>query len=309
MPPQTWPDAAPTEVRVSAGAAELAVELRGGGLRRLTVGDWDLLDGYPTGTVIGGWPGAVLLPWPNRVRDGRWAWQGRQLQLDVQGPGQPNAIHGLVAWQPWQVLERGVSAVTLGTTVEPHPGYPFRLLAAVDYVLDASKLAVTVRVRNAGDEPAPFGVGMHPYLAVGAREDGDLDDAELRLPVRTTLELDGGLPTGGRAPFDGAVGRIGERSLDDAFTDLLRDDDGWARVRLSGPAGALELAVDDAWPWLQVFSGDALPAGRRRRALAVEPMTCPPNALADGVDLIVLEPGADWSGTWTLSWAPARRPA
>ena len=81
--------------------------------------------------------------------------------------------------------------------------------------------------------------------------------------------------------------------------------DGRARARLSGPAGTVELELDEAWPWLQVFSGDTLPEGRRRRSLAVEPMTCPPNALADHADLVVLAPGADWSGTWTLRWTPA----
>jgi aldose 1-epimerase len=305
MPPQPWPEPAPTEVRLVAGDAELTVDLRGGGMRRLTVGEWDVLAGYPEGTVVDGWPGGVLLPWPNRVRNGRWVWAGRDLQLDVHSPDQPHALHGLVAWQPWQVLHAGPGSAGVGTTVEPHPGYPFRLSAAVDYALADDGLTATVRVRNSGAAAAPFGAGMHPYLSVGATADGDLDHAHLRLPVRTKLQLDGGLPTGGREPFDGDVGRIGGRSFDDAFTDLVRDDDGWARVRLSGPAGTLELAVDGSWPWLQVFSGDALPAGRRRRSLAVEPMTCPPNALADGVDLIVLEPGVDWSGSWTLTWAAA----
>jgi aldose 1-epimerase len=110
-----------------------------------------------------------------------------------------------------------------------------------------------------------------------------------------------GLPTGERRAFDGAVGRIGDRAFDTPLADLIRDD-GWARVRLHGPAGELELAVDEAWPWLQVFTGDSLPEGHRRRSLAVEPMTCPPNALADGVDLVVLQPGVAWSGAWTLTW-------
>jgi aldose 1-epimerase len=63
--------------------------------------------------------------------------------------------------------------------------------------------------------------------------------------------------------------------------------------------------VDAAWRWLQVFTGDALPEGRRRRSMAVEPMTCPPNALTDDADVLVLEPGGEWSGTWTLRWTPA----
>lgn len=305
MPPLSWPDSAPAEVRLDAGDAHLVVDLRGGGLRRLAVGDWDVVDTYPAGTVVEGWPGAVLVPWPNRVRDGRWTWQGEELQLQLQSPAAPNAIHGLVAWQPWQLLDSPDDGVTVGTVVLPHPGYPFRLAVALDYRLRPGGLDVTVRVRNEGSEPAPVGAGLHPYLSVGAERDGDVGQAELHLPVRTALELDGGLPTGRRAPFDGAVGRIGDRVLDDAFTDLVRDDDGWARARLSGPAGALELAVDGAWSWLQVFSGDTLPEGRRRRSVAIEPMTCPPNALADGTDLVVLEPGGEWSGSWRLSWTAA----
>jgi aldose 1-epimerase len=245
----------------------------------------------------------VLVPWPNRIRDGRWTWQGRSLQLEVASPEKPTANHGLLSAQPWQVLDRAADRVTVGTVLEKHTGYPFRLAVAVDWVLAPDRLSSTVRVRNEGDDAAPFGVGLHPYLSVGAAADGDIARAELHLPARTRLITDAGLPTGERLPFDGAVGPIGERALDDPLTDLTRDDDGWARVALRGPAGALELAVDPAWPWLQVYTGDTLPPGERRRSLAVEPMTCPPNALADGVDLLVLEPDGAWAGSWELSWA------
>jgi aldose 1-epimerase len=301
-----WPDAGAVEALVTRADATLAVDLRGGGLRALTVRDWQVLDGYPTGTLPHGRRGGVLLPWPNRLRDGRWRWDGQQLQLDVSSPEAPTAIHGLVSWQAWTVLDTDDGAVTVGTLVEPRPGYPFRLAAAIDYRLADGGLTTTVRVRNDGPAAAPFGVGMHPYLSVGAGQDGDVGLAELSVPARTALDLDGGLPTGRSHPFDGDVGRIGDRAFDDALTDLIRDGDGSARVRLRGPAGELELALDGAWRWLQVYTGDTLPAGERRRSLAVEPMTCPPNALADGADLVVLDPGEDWAGTWRLAWTAAR---
>jgi aldose 1-epimerase len=300
-----WPATAPTEVTLTAGDARLVVDLRGGGMRRLTVGEWDVLDGYAPGAVPGGSRGVVLLPWPNRVRYGRWTWQGRDLQLDIRSREQPTAMHGLLATQPWSVLGETGDATTVGTVLEPHTGYPFRLAAAVDYTLAADGLTVTVRVRNAGTVAAPFGAGMHPYLHAGATEDGGIGDAELAVAARTELVTDGGLPTGERRRFDGDVGRIGDRAFDTPLTDLERDDDGWARVRLRGSAGELELAVDEQWPWLQVYTGDQFPEGQHRRSLAVEPMSCPPNALADGVDLVVLDPGGEWSGTWTLRWTPA----
>ena len=304
MAQQDWPSTEPTEVVLAAGDARLAVDFRGGGIRRLVVGDWDVIDGYPAGAVVEGWRGAVLVPWPNRVREGRWAWRGRELRLDPVS-SEPHALHGLVAWQPWSLLAREPAEATLGTTVEPHLGYPFRLAVALDYVLTPDRLAVTVRVRNAGAVAAPVGVGMHPYLHVGANEDGGIGGAELTVPAHTALETDGGIPTGVHHRFHGDVGRIGSRAFDTPLTDLDRDDDGWARLSLLGPMGQLDVAVDAAWPWLQIYSGDGLPEGQRRRSLAVEPMTCPPNALADGVDLVVLEPGGDWSGTWTLAWTAA----
>jgi aldose 1-epimerase len=300
-----WPATTPREAEVTADRVRLAVDLRGGGLRELVAGDWAVLDGYPAGTVPAGRRGGVLLPWPNRLRGGRWQWRGADLQLDVVSPDSPNAVHGLLSAQPWAALAERPAGVTVGSVLEPRSGYPFRLAVAIDYDLTPGQLTVRVRVRNAGDADAPFGAGMHPYLHVGAVAEGGLADAELEVPARTAMDVDGGLPTGQSRPFDGAVGRIGERALDDPLTDLVRDADGWARVRLRGSAGALELAVDRSWPWLQVYSGDTLPAGQRRRSLAVEPMTCPPNALADGTDLVVLPPGETWSGTWTLGWTPA----
>jgi aldose 1-epimerase len=305
MPQDVWPPTEPHEIVLAAGEARLAVDLRGGGLRRLVVRDWDVLDGYPAGAVAPGWRGAVLVPWPNRVRDGRWTWRDHELQLDVHSPDQPHAMHGLVAWQPWVLLDQDDGRASVGTTLEPHPGYPFRLAAAVDYALTPDRLSVTVRVRNIGNTAAPVGVGMHPYLHVGANEDGGIGGADLTVPARTALETEGGLPTGARHRFHGDVGRIGSRAFDTPLTDLERDDDGWARLRLRGPLGELELAADESWPWLQIYTGDGMPEGQRRRSLAVEPMTCPPDALADAADLLVLEPGTDWSGTWTLAWTPA----
>jgi aldose 1-epimerase len=271
----------------------------------VVVGSWDVLDGYPAGSVPQGRRGGVLLPWPNRLRNGHWTWAGRDLQLEVASPAAPNAVHGLVSWQPWAVLTATHSSATVGTVVEARPGYPFRLGAALDYALGPDSVGVTLRVRNLGSVPAPFGAGMHPYLHVGAHEDDGIGGAELSVPARSKLEVDGGLPTGATHRFHGDVGRIGHRAFDDPLTDLVRDDDGWARLHLRGPLGELVLAVDEAWPWLQIYTGDQLPEGQRRRSLAVEPMTCPPNALADGTDLVVLEPGGDWSGSWSLHWTAA----
>ena len=97
----------PPRSTLAAGDALLAVDLRGGGMRRLVVGEWDVLDGYPAGAVTEGRGASCSLPWPNRVRNGRWTWRGRDLQLDMRSREQPNALHGLVACQQWSRARRG----------------------------------------------------------------------------------------------------------------------------------------------------------------------------------------------------------
>ena len=224
---------------LAAGDARLAVDLRGGGMRRLVVDDWDVIDGYPAGAVIEGWRGAVLVPWPNRVRDGRWNWRGR---------GAP-ARRGLARAAERHARPRRLAAVdtsstgrptatSVGTILEPHAGYPFRLGVAVDYALGPDRLdGHRCGCATSATAAAPVGVGMHPYLHVGAHEDGGIGGAELTVPARTALEIEGGLPTGVQHRFHGDVGRIGHRAFDTPLTDLERDDDGWARLRLRGPLG------------------------------------------------------------------------
>ena len=99
---------------------------------------------------------------------------------------------------------------------------------------------------------------------------------------------------------------IGGTVLDHAFTDLKRDDDGRARVCVHEPgSGAgLTLWVDEGYAYLMVFTGDPLP-DVNRRSLAVEPMTCPPNAFRTGEALIRLEPGETFAGSWGLTPAIA----
>ena len=282
----------PTEVELTAGDARLAVDLRGGGLRRLTVGDWDVLDGYPAGRGRRGPAAAACCcPGPTGSATAGGRGRARELQLDVAlARARRHAIHGLVAWQPWYgARRRPRTGVTVGTVGRAAPG--LSVPARRRHRLRADRRTgstVTVRVRNVGDDAAPFGVGMHPYLAVGADEDGGIGERRAaRCPARTALGVDdGGLPTGERR----AVRR--RRRPDRRPRASTPRSPTWTATTTAGRGcgcaarpGELELAVDGAWPWLQVYSGDTLPEGQRRRSLAVEPMTCPPNALADGVDL------------------------
>ena len=276
----------------------------GGGLRAYSVGDRDVLDGYGIGEMCPSGRGEVLIPWPNRLQDGRYVFDGTSHQLALTEPERQNAIHGLVRWATWTAAELAPDRVVMEHLLRPQPGYPFSLAIRVEYRLSDEGLHVRTTATNVGADRCPFGAGAHPYVTVGTAR---VDDAILRVPALAVLRTDGrGIPTGaGPAEATEYAFRrprpIGSTKLDHCFTELERDEDGLARVELLHPRDhtGITLWVDAGYPYLMLFTGDPLP-DVDRRSLAVEPMTCPPNALRSGEALISIEPGDSWVGEWGI---------
>jgi aldose 1-epimerase len=274
----------------------------GGGLRCYDVGGRSVLDPYPEEAMSDGGHGTPLIPWPNRLGDGRYSFDGTEYQLAITEPKLGNAIHGLLRWQPWRALERASDSVTVAAKVAPQTGYPFALDVRIGYSLGEDGLTVRTTARNAGDRACPFGSGQHPYLSPGR---GFVDDCRLEFAAATRIVTDERqLPSGREvvagSPLDFAQARqIGEVKIDDAFTDLARDDSGRAAVRLTGPDGrTVELWADESYPVIQLYTGDTLAPARRRLGLAAEPMTCPANAFQTGEGLIRLEPEDSVTSVW-----------
>ncbi|MFC9584390.1 gluconokinase, GntK/IdnK-type [Streptomyces yangpuensis] len=314
MSEQTPRSAGPTgeqwELR-HGGQRAVVVEL-GGALRHYEAAGLPLLDGFAADEPVTSGRGQLLVPWPNRVGGGRYRFDGADLQLPLSEPERHNAIHGLLRWTPWRLLAHSGDAVRVGTTLHPQPGYPFLLDVFAEYRLDDDGLAVLVRAVNAGPTKAPYGVGQHPYLTVGT---GLVDTARLTVPARHRLTTDEeGLPTG-EEPVEGtaydfrSARPIGAQALDTAFTGLERDAAGRAVVRLAHPSGrrGTDLWLGEGTRYVQIYTGDTLgERGRRRRGVAVEPMSCPADAFRSGSGLIVLEPGAGHVLRWGLRpWGSA----
>jgi aldose 1-epimerase len=279
----------------------------GASLRRYQVDGVDVVDGYADDELCPSGRGQVLAPWPNRLGDGRYELLGRSGRAPLDEPERRNAIHGLVRWMPWEPVSLAQNVVVLACRVRPQPAYPWYLDLQVSYRLGRHGLDVTVTAANPSrDEPVPVGVGFHPYLTVGVVP---VDRAFLQVPAQRRLVTDDrGLPTA-EAPVSGTeldfvAGRtIGPTRLDTAYTDLVRDDQGRATATLRNPEGdrQVQLWVDEAFRYLMVYTGDTVDPGSRRRAsVAIEPMTCPPDAFRSGADLLVLEPGARVSGSWGI---------
>jgi len=270
----------------------------GAGLRAYSASGREVLDGYPLDTLADSGRGQLLIPWPNRIRDGAYRLDGREHQLPLNEPERGNAIHGLVRWSSWPVADQSSDRVALEHVLHPQPGYPFTLELRVEYSLAEDGLAVRTTAANAGSESCPYGAGAHPYLTVAA---GRVDEAIARIPARTVLESDERAIPVGSSPVEGELDfrtprPIGAVQLDHCFTDLERDEDGLARVEVDETT----LWADESYPYLMIFSGDGLPQAARR-SLAVEPMTCAPNAFASGDGLIVLEPGEEHAAAWGIT--------
>ncbi len=287
---------------VSGEQRAMIVEV-GGGVREYSVAGHPVLHPYEIGEMCDGAHGAPLIPWPNRLADGRYRFDGADHQVALTEPTKNNAIHGFLRWRSWRALEREPNRVVMGTRLHPLPGYPFALDVSVAYELSEAGLSVATTAVNVGERRCPYGAGQHPYLSPG---EGSLDDCLLELPARTRI-LSGGqrqLPAGSELVegtlFDfRSARRLGDLRVDSAFTDLTRDPAGHAVTKLFRTDGScVELWVDERHPFIELYTADTLAPARRRGGLAVEPMTCAPNGFQSGEGLVTLGPGESLTTRW-----------
>ncbi len=292
------------QIEIAHGEQRVGVVALGGGLRSYEAGGRELLNGFRPGERPASGRGQVLVPWPNRIEDGSYEFEGKRMQLPLSEPENGNAIHGLVRGATWNLVDHEPDRVVLDYTLEPQPGYPFALGLSIEYALSAAGLTVTTTAWNLSSEDCPYGAGQHPYLTLGTPT---IDTLRLQVPGRVVAFSDErGLPVRS-APVDGteydfrAAREIGGTVLDNAFTELERDGDGRARVLLDDAAGdaGLTLWVDESYRYLMLYTGDSHP-DVARRGLAVEPMTCPPNAFRTGDSVIRLEPGESIATSWGI---------
>ena len=294
-------------VALVAGRSTATVDRRGASLRALSLDGTTTVQPLPPDPDVSLAAGSVLFPWPNRVSGARWMLRGEEQRLEVTEPAAGNALHGLVLRDRFEVMARTSSTVRMRTTVDHRPGYPFTLALEVVHRLEETGLEVEMRVRNLGAQEAPVALGAHPYLCVGAQDTAEL---VLEIPAAQSLLLGPDhLPRelidvhGG--PFDLRAGkRVHDMPGHAVYTDPAPRPDG-SRIerRLRAREAGVVLWSDPCMRWTQVYRTEAFPAvedGGTVTALAVEPMTAPPDALNSGVGLEWLSPGAEWTVRWGL---------
>lgn len=293
------------QFEITAGGYRAVVTESGAALRSLTHEGRALLHGFDEGEMTSGGRGQLLMPWPNRLRDGHYSFDGQDHQLALTEPARHNASHGLVRWAAWTPEEHSASSISLSYRLMAQTGYPWTVDLHVLYDLSADGLHVTQTATNLATSPAPYACGAHPYLCLGDAIEG----LELTVPARTRLLTDperllprGQEPVAG-TDADFSVGRvIGDAVLDVPFGDLeyvegrvtalLRDPDSGRGV---------SLWADERHRWLQVFT-PPVPDGRPRPGIAIEPMTAPADAFNSGTDLVTLAPAGEPGDELSVSW-------
>ena len=301
---EAWPyddevsTASPTGAQISLQLGDVTAQIAqvGASLRSLRIGGVDLVPPYPHALPTPACSGVVLVPWPNRVRDGRWDDEGTTRQLALTEPKTANASHGLLRFTAYEVSHTAAEAV-LRATVVPQTGYPYLVETTVTYALTADGIAVTHTLTNRSTTPAPVALGTHPFVTIG---DVDPRDLVLRIPAETAFTTDERmLPTGTR-PAEATLRdgvRLSDVTLDTGFTDLARDADGRVRHSLTAPDGRrVTLWQGEGFDYVQVYTTPAYPG--QSLAVAIEPMTAPADALNSGLGIRRLAPDE----TWTLHW-------
>lgn len=297
------------QVDLTFGPYRATVTEVGATLRTLTFGSRPLIAGFGEDEAMPAFSGAVLAPWPNRVIGARYTFDGQTHQLPVSEPGRNAALHGFVAWQTWTVSAATRSMVDLTTVVYPQPGYPFLLTLQARYQLDRNGLRIVVSARNDGPTDAPYGVSIHPWLTAAT---GNVSEWTLTIPADEILTIDDQWsPTGVQevqGEFDYRRSRaLGDTRLDHTFTAVRFDDTLGARSTLRSPDGSgVSISWGSECQWVQICTGDEATPERNRRAVAIEPMTCPPDAFQSGAGLIRLSPRQTHTASWQIS--PLYRP-
>jgi aldose 1-epimerase len=272
----------------------------------------DIVWGYSGGSQKKGGQGDVLIPFPGRIADGRYAFNGEVFQLERNDKEGPNAIHGFVRTLPWAVAcedeeaDHTVFEIALPAEQYGSKGYPFSLQIRVAYVLNDQGLSCSFEVKNVGMRVAPVGVGFHPYFIVGSTV---IDDADVKIPGTGYVEFNERLvPTGRIIPVAAteldyrATRPVGARRFNHCYVQLERDPDGLAAASLrhAGSGRTIDVMMDRSFSAVVVYTGDAIP-GAARRALAIEPMTCATDAFNHPEwGLQQLPPGQIFSGRYTI---------
>lgn len=286
------------------GDYQAQIRQRGAGLNFLKYQSRNLIEQYIESEEPHRYRGVVLAPWPNRIRDGRYSFENLDYVLEINETNRCNALHGLVFNIDWDMQNQSSNSISLKTTISADNKYPTELEMLTTYSLSENGLKCEVFAKNIGNNCAPYGVSIHPYLVADSAT--QVNDWILKMPAREYMDVDlsrllpiSVIPV--TTDFDFNTGkRIGEVFIDHAFK--IDKSHSKQVVSLVSPSGAgVKMTYSEYAKWIQIHTADRDGGLDSRKCMAVEPMTCPPDSYNSKIDLIDLSPGESNLMWWEIS--------
>ncbi len=273
------------------GESHAVINLIGSALVGLRFGDFQLIPEIDLGPKV--FAGTLMTPWPNRIENGVYQFEGKQYQLEIRD-GMGNALHGLVDEQSAEVLEHRIGFARLRNFVQSSAGYPANLVVESVFELTATELMVSYTVTNRGPGNAPVGIGAHPYFPYTATTRVEINAETAAIHGSNMIPI-GKVPSSQLGLGPGIPALVTELSLDTQFSQLANPV-----ATVINDDYAFDLWQQDA-NWLMVYNTTVFPwVSGPGNAIAMEPQTCPADAYNTGEDLRVLASGDSTSMRWGI---------
>lgn len=271
----------------------------GASLVGLRMAGWEMVPQVAADQRVGRYVGSVIAPWPNRIEDGHYSFNGEDYQLECNETQRKNALHGFSAEQQWDVVARTSDRVDMAVTTGGVDGYPWEVSLQVTYQAVPDGVLVNLVATNMSGGPAPFGAAFHPYFSF---PEGPPSLWRLTMPAQVVVvpdrerllpDEDTDVASGGVDFRDGAL--LEQDFIDHAFGGFV----GGTRVKLADPNGrTIHVDASRLCPWIQVHKPTDGPLDG---SVVLEPQTSPPNAFCSGRDVIVLGPHEGVAIDWRIS--------
>ncbi len=291
-----------SNIELSSSGYFADIRLKGGGLNSLTFDGRNLIEPY-LDHGVNRYSGDILAPWPNRIRDGKYSYQGKNYQLEITEPARLNALHGLVNNGLWDLVSKNPTSAELSYVLQKSDQFPSSIKFQIKYELSLEGLLIEISAKNTGKNPAPYGVSIHPYLVADSQS--KVDDWFLKLPAGDFFCVDEVrlLPTQVE-PVPSYLDFRELQQIRDTFIDhafLIDENLDSQRIEILSPSGyGVAMSFSKDLKWIQVHTADREGGPDSRRSLAIEPMSCPPDAFNSGIDLIHLLPNETKSSFWRI---------
>ncbi len=240
-----------------------------------------------------------LIPYPNRIKDGKYTYEGTQYHFELNHPRTESSIHGFCKNKKFDikeiVLNEDFAQVDLFYNYNGNlNAFPFPFEVNLQYILSKNNsLEIYIYIKNTGENKMPAGIGWHPYF----KWSENIEVSFLQMPACNRVEVDHNLiPVGGEKLYDKflSLNQIGETKFDNCF-HLAGNAPFKTRLTNAEKSLQVELQTDKNFPYLQVF----IPPDRH--CIALEPMTCNVNAFNNKEGLKILSPGENFGGKISVS--------